>query len=478
MSLSIIGGLFVLALLAVGWLLGSPLIIGLYAALPFGTTAIGTLGGSTPLIAVAFELMLVALYLARLEYLKRLLALFARSGVAWVALALVIYVVAGAFIIPRLLAGQVPVVGEVGGYSTAVPIQPVAGNMNQSLHFGFGVAIFLIIRVVLADERNFRIVFRGLMLAAAVHLSLGLIDYTGKLAGINDVLAPIRTAGYVMHTNSTVGRFWRIAGGGSEASFFATEAITYFALTLTYWRATGSRLALGIALPLALLLVLSTSTTAYVALFVLALPMLATIFFDLSRDRLRRRDAAILGTLVFGAISIAVLNFAVPSLLSNFFDLLTDAVLNKSGSDSANERTFWNTNSMNAFYLTNGLGIGIGSSRASSWVIAVISQFGVIGTALLLVMIWVIASGVHRPSHLRSLMKPANQSVLQMADSVRAAAIAALVARSLVGGGADPGLIFMTAVAYILAANEYVAREDEGSRPEMPQPSLQPSPAQ
>lgn len=454
MSFSIIGGLIAFALLVLGWRLGSPLLIGLFASIPFGATAIGTLGGgSTPVITVVFEVLLVAMYFGRPEYIKRLMNLFSRSGVAWVALALLIYVMVGAYIIPRLLAGQIPVIGDVGGYSMAVPLQPVSGNFNQCMYFAFGVAIFFVIRIVLYDERYFRIIFIGIMTAAAIHVSLGILDFGGKLIGLSDLLKPIRTAGYTMHTSSSVGKFWRIAGGGSEASAFATESVTYLAFTLTYWRATGSRVALMIALPLALLLALSTSTTAYVALIILSVPMLATIFADLNRDQLRRRDALILGVLAFGSISIAVLNFAAPSLLGGFFELLIEMVLNKSKSDSAIERSFWNTNSINAFFLSNGLGVGIGSTRASSWLIAVLSQFGVIGSALLAVMVWVLAVGVHRPGPDLKIAAP-QHSILQMAASVRAAAIAGLLARILAGGNADPGLLFMASVGFILATRD------------------------
>ena len=460
MSISFAGLIVAGVLLALGWLLGSPLIVGLFLALPFGATAIGTVGGSTPVVATIFELMLIVVYLGRPEYIKRLLSLFATSAIAWVALALAIYVAVGAVVIPRLLAGQVPVIGDVSGYSILVPITPVPGNFNQSMYFTFGIAVFFVLRLALFDERFFKVIFLGFMAAAAMHTFLGLLDYGAKLAGMTDILKPIRTAAYVMHTTTSVGRFWRIAGGGSEASSFATEAIAYFAFTLTYWRASGSKWALAIAAPLFVLLILSTSTTAYVALCLLSLPMLATIASDLMQDRLRRRDALILGGLAFGGISIAVINFVVPSLFSSFFDLLADSVLNKSGSDSANERSLWNTSSMNAFFMTNGLGIGIGSSRASSWLVAVVSQFGVVGSVLMLAMVWIVIFGVGRvgpPG--RAQMTPDQQRLLNWAQAIQAGAIGGLVARSLVGSLADPGLIFMASVAFLHAAKLRLAAQ-------------------
>lgn len=63
MEPSIPGLLLLLALLALGRRLGAAIVIGLFLSLPFGSTALGTLGalgGSSPLIYVAFVLLLLA----------------------------------------------------------------------------------------------------------------------------------------------------------------------------------------------------------------------------------------------------------------------------------------------------------------------------------------------------------------------------------------------------------------------------------
>src|SRR5205085_8878785 len=122
------------------------------------------------------------------------------------------------------------------------------------------------------DKSALHAVRRGFLTLAALLVTLGAVDLGAKLTGLGDLLSPIRSANYAMLTDNEVGGFWRITGGFSEASAFAGMGVSCLAFVFTYWRATGSRLALTLTLALIALLVLSTSSTAYVALAILALP--------------------------------------------------------------------------------------------------------------------------------------------------------------------------------------------------------------
>ncbi|MBS0240401.1 MAG: hypothetical protein JSR89_18465 [Proteobacteria bacterium] len=453
MGISVVGILVCFGLLAIGWCLGSPLLIGLLASLPFGSTAIGTIGNSTPLLFTIFEIMLVVLIAVRPAALRSLVFVVKEHWSSWVVIALGVYVVGCAVFMPRLFAGRVAVPGVVGGYSADVLLQPVPGNFNQASYFAMGMLTFFALSVYLLNLHNLTFVRRGFFAFAGINAALGIFDLLGKVAGVSDILSPIRTAAYTMHTDSSVAGFWRIAGGHTEAAAFAGSALASAAFCLSYWRSTGSRLALWLMLALGALLVLSTSSTAYGSIAILSVFLGAAIICSSVENGLRKRDAALVGIAAACAIIILFVAVINPSIFGSFFDLIYGSIFEKAGSSSGVERAYWNSRSLDAFVATYGLGIGIGSSRASSWVVAVLSQLGVVGFALITVLTIVLIRGMHGVGKGRS-----ENEVTAIANAVRAAAIASLVANSLIGGGADPGLIFIIAAAVIIQSRTIASR--------------------
>src|SRR5690606_40482230 len=98
------------------------------------------------------------------------------------------------------------------------------------------------------------------------------------------------------------------------------------------------------------------------------------------------------------------------------------------------ERMYWNTVAFQSFFDTFGMGIGMGSGRSSSWAISVLSQFGVIGAAMMGYLVYDIARGL-RPYR----TDDAPPEVVGLVNGARASALAALVVGSVGGSGADPG---------------------------------------
>lgn len=443
-------GLLVFAVLAIfGWVLGSPLMIGLTASLAFGSTAIGTVGGSTPLLSAAFEMMIVASAALRPAALRSLPIVMRQHWTSGVVLALGIYAVGGAILIPRLFAGHIVVPGVVGGYSADVLLQPVPGNFNQACYLAMGVAVFFALRVRLLDARYLEIIRRAFFAFAGINAALGIADILGKIVGISDILLPIRTAAYTMHTSTSVGGFWRIAGGQPEASAFASATFAALAFCLSYWRASGSRLALWLTLVSGGLLVLSTSSTAYGSIAILSAFLGAEIAYLLIKNHLRKRDAALLGVAAAGVVAIICLAVFNPRIIDPFVEFLYSATFNKAQSASGIERGYWNERSMDAFMATYGVGIGLGSARASSWVVAVVSQLGVIGSLLIGALALFIVRGMHGVKRTGDA-----EELVIIANSVRASALAGIAALSLIGGNADPGIVFLIAVAVIAACRQ------------------------
>lgn len=128
-----------------------------------------------------------------------------------------------------------------------------------------------------------------------------------------------------------------------------------------------------------------------------------------------------------------------------FVRLINSTIINKADSGSGHERTYWNVKSLQSFLDTSGLGVGFGSSRASSWPIAVLSQLGLFGSLMMGGLLCVLARGL---GAVRQWVDPETDAVVA---SVRNAALASIIAMSVSGGSADPGILFFIALAVVCA---------------------------
>lgn len=453
MSLSVPGILVCLGLIVLGVVLRAPVIIALFASLPFGSTAIGELpglGGSSPLIYAFFGLLFCASLLARRGSLRDLGHVFASYWVAWIVAALVVHAVASAMILPRLFAGQtsafVPAVSGI----REVPLAPVSGNITQAAYFALSAFMFFGICVVLKTRRNIVVLRRAYFAWAIFHATLGLVDLASKLLGVGDVLLPIRTASYALLTEVQEAGFWRVTGGFSEASAFGGVTLSCVAFTFAYWRSTDSRPALALTLLLAGLLVASTSSTAYAGGAVLVFILMVAISSSALRGRITAQDVLLLALGAVGVVAVVSLYLYHETLFDPMVRLFETTLLDKASSESAQERGYWNYRSLQSFLETGGLGIGLGSSRASNWSIAVLSQLGLLGGVLMSILVFVVIRGTGRN-------EPAevDREFVALAAGARAAVLGSLVAGAMVGSGADPGLLFFIGLGVIVTCRQH-----------------------
>lgn len=457
MQPSIVGMLVCVVIFAVGKYHRGSLIIGLMASLAFGSTAIvtlGSLGGSSPLIYTSFAGLLIASVALRRKLWQDLGLVFGQIRPSWVVCTLMLYALIGALIFPRLFAGQtsafVPSRTRKGVFE--VPLEPVSGNITQTGYLILGGLTFLAVCMVMVRRNRIDDVRRGFLLWCCLHTGMGLIDLFGKLAGAGDFLAPLRTASYVMLTEANEAGFARIAGAYSEASAFGGVSLACLAFCFTYWRKTGSRLAFWLSATLLCLLILSTSSTAYVGLLVLSIPVGISITRSLLTARLSPDESLLLLLFVLALLSGMTMSLYDPSFFDPFVHLIDTAVVNKANSASGQERAYWNYKSLQSFVDTGGLGIGFGSSRASSWPIAVLSQLGLFGAVVLAVLVATVARAL---GGYRNRVDPETDAVV---SSVRACALAGIISGSLASGSADPGMIFFISLAVISVTRAKASR--------------------
>lgn len=101
-------------------------------------------------------------------------------------------------------------------------------------------------------------------------------------------------------------------------------------------------------------------------------------------------------------------------LMDPMVNMIASATINKSTSESAIERGVWSARSIGNFIETYGMGVGLGSTRSSSWPISVLVQLGIVGAAGFGIAIATLAESLVRPRHgqLRSLAASASAVAL------------------------------------------------------------------
>jgi O-Antigen ligase len=465
MQVSFAGLIVCAGVLLVGHLCRGCLIIGLVASLAFGSTALMTLsslGGASPLIYTFFAALLVIAVAVRRRIWHDLGDVFGKIRPIWVLCSLMLYAIVGAWLFPRLFAGQTSVFVQSKNRFGVVeaPLAPVSGNISQTGYFILGGLTAIALCVLLLQKDRIDQVRRGFLLWCSLHAGMGLIDLTSKLAGTGDVLWPIRTASYVMLTDAKEAGFSRIAGAYSEASAFSSASLACLSFCYVYWRKTKSQLARWLSVVLLFLLILSTSTTAYVGLAILSVPVALTVLRSLLFGRVEIDDIVIIVLLLAGVLTVLAISLYDEGFFDPFIHLIDATVINKASSSSGQERAYWNIMSLQAFLDTSGLGVGFGSSRASSWPIAVVSQLGLVGSFMMAVMLAVVARGMGR------LTPYVDRETDAVVSSLRACALALAVAVSLAGGGADPGIIFFITFAVISASRVRARRNRFAQRVE------------
>ncbi len=462
MQVSPIGALVCVGLLLLGVILRAPSTVPLFASLVFGATAIinlPSLGGSSPLIYTFFIGITLLSVAAKRSFFADVGLVFARYPAAFVICGLVAYAVVGAYLLPRLFEGETNALVTMRGSGGAgrvveAPLAPTGGNITQSGYFVLSALMFFAVAILLLRRENVRKVRLGYIAWASAQAILGMIDWTAKMVGAGDVLAPIRTASYAMLTEVEHGGFARIAGGFSEASAFGGVTLACLAFTFADWKVTGSRRMLVLSATLLFLLVMSTSSTAYVAFVVVMAAVSVMVLRSLLVGRVAMSDIVLVVAAFVGILAIMALYLVNSQAFDPFIRLFDATVLSKASSESAVERSHWNEVSLQSALDTYFLGIGIGSSRASSWVIAVISQLGGLGTVLMLVLVLQLWRRLPLPERRDDV------EIVALHQGARAAALCSLVTGSIASGGADPGVMFFMVLAVVSGCRYHIA---EGS---------------
>lgn len=301
------------------------------------------------------------------------------------------YALFSAYVMPRFFAQLVEVIPMSVTVDWAIPLQPTPSNLAQSAYMAMSVGMALAM-FVMASSASFRQHYmKAAFFGGLVLIATGIADAVLSAAGLSDLLEPFRNASYALLTNVEIADgAKRIVGLMPEASAYGAACVVA-ASTLIFFRPCFEDerwrnlfVPLGIAGLLAMA-VLSTSSTAYVGLGVLAL----TFGVNWLRRALSANAPARGGLQSEAFIAIAgfLLLLAIialfPDLMQPVYNRLDTLIFKKTESDSYLGRTMWTQVAMQAFFATNGLGVGLGGARTSNWFASILSNTGIFGTILL-----------------------------------------------------------------------------------------------
>lgn len=384
-------------------------------------------------------------------------ALHPREPGFWL-LCLVLYGLAGAYFLPRVLAGTTQIVPLGASIyedtKSPVPLSPVSSNLTQSVYMIANLGCFAICAAIASTQRGLALLLTGILAYCLANTLFALVDLGTYATGTQFLLEPIRNAQYTLHTDVELAGMKRIAGSFTEASAFARSTMGVFGIAGTLWLCRRVPALTGtLAASSAVLLVLSTSSTGLVGAPLMLVLLYAVALRRCGVDRGGANSAL---TLVFAPLIVVAVALAVslhPGAAATVRDYADFIVLDKGTSDSGIERASWNTVSLQNFFDSWGVGVGLGTVRTSSFAVALLAMLGVPGVifyGLFAGQVWARSVPVGR----------------DLASDLRLAArngcIGLFLGDILVSPVIDQGLFF-----YVLAAVA-AARPEPETRPVLP----------
>ena len=289
---------------------------------------------------------------------------------------------------PRLFAGQVFIVPMRADSLTRAPLLPTIQNITQLAYLTISVVVVFAFSQLLKTRASRQMVLHAIVVAAAVAVLTGILDFAAQYVPLNVVLDPFRTASYAMLVDVELLGGKRVVGLMPEASSFGILCLSLLCLLYFLRRAILDDRVRNLYTPpligaLMLFAWLSTSSATFVGLAIFAFMAVAEWIIratEVRYDRLRRRHLGLeFAVLVVGLGAVVAILLFKPTMFDAMTTMLDKMVFKKAETSSFEERNMWTAVSLEALVDTYGLGVGLGGTRASNSVVAVVSNVGIVG---------------------------------------------------------------------------------------------------
>ena len=426
------------------WASGTRMITVFVVACLFGGSAAASLPGlgGAPLTPAVFALPFLLVQTVRTCGLRNALRPVATGP--GVALALMVtWGVLGAVLLPRIFLGETFVnTTDRNSFSLGVsliPLRPNSTNITQACYVIGGAGAFFLMSALLARDEGLARFRNAVLLLTALNCLAAFINLAEHHLGFPSVMEYVRNAEYAVMDGGEVGGLVRISGTFPETSAFSAFTLPLFAFAASLRRSGQCTKVTGwLALTSLALLAFSTSTTAYASLLVyfgcLAVVVTWRVVWQ-GKIPVWGLPAALTGG---GLAIVCCVVLLKPEVLAAVQDFFQATLLRKLESSSGVERSSWNVQAWQNFLDTYGLGAGLGSARASSFPMVLLSNLGAIGATLFAVFVVQV---------LRAAFVPSAQPADAVARAAGHAVMATLIAFAISGTVFDLGIAF-----YVFAA--------------------------
>lgn len=367
----------------------------LFISMPFGAFAVmppAMSAGMTLTPAPMAGLLLIGRVFASLKGIDYLFSLIMKPQRLTLLLGFWVAALFTTIFMPRLLARRIEVIPlKVEGFTATAFLAPTSQNISQLCYMTISVLSVCAFTYVLRDRDARRHALRALCIGGGVLVATGFLDFATQYVPIGPLLEPFRTATYALLTDAEILGAKRVVGLMPEASAFGGTTVGFLSAVYFFRRAANdagisfSKLN-TLALLLLALIWLSTSSAAYVGLFVfLVAAAMEWMWRGAAMSRgstLRKGMTGELLVVTALVVAVAVVTVVDTSIWTPLFDTLDETILQKNTTSSFEERGTWTSVSWQAFVDSGGLGVGLGGTRASNSVVSMFSNVGLLGGLL------------------------------------------------------------------------------------------------
>lgn len=311
------------------------------------------------------------------------------------SLLLFIFWVVATFItlfMPVFFSGEVlviPVRSDILSYGVA--LEPTTQNFSQLVYISISIMAAFAFSVFLKESHMQQTALKAVCVGGCVVVVTGLLDLLSQYLPLDVLLSAFRNATYTLLTSVELQSGKRIVGLMPEASSYGGLCLGF--LSFIYFTRIAIKndfyrewLAPILIVLLALMLWLSTSSAAYVGLGFFGLLAIVEWLWRVKQSKTNPLFKLGLKTQAWiinaGVIALLVLILVNPSIFEPVIEMVDSLVFQKTSTSSYEERSMWTAVSWNAFLDTYGIGVGIGSTRASNGVVVLMSSVGLLGAVL------------------------------------------------------------------------------------------------
>ena len=285
------------------------------------------------------------------------------------------------FTTTSLFSGSIDVINIPG---TIDKVGLRGGNYNQCVNLCISFGTVLVFFFFAADARTRRYIPAGILINGCVLAATGVINLVADTLGLSVLLDGFHTTTYVRLLDAEVLGVRRLVGLMTEASAFGGACVAGFVTLFFLQFAVDGRtrvLAAAVSAMLFVMAILSTSSTAYAGLgFSVGMIGLYLAHRALARGLIKNVDlAGPIFALICAMLALVAFLALAPGATEYASAMLDATLFEKAASSSYIERMQWNETAVAAFMASGGLGVGLGTTRASNWFVAVLSSTGLAG---------------------------------------------------------------------------------------------------